>query len=159
MLSVMAIFLVFSGLNVSVAETFVSDENPEMNRLLPDGSKTKDSGTVTKDEDITLDLSYPGVADKTMIIPLGDYFTYNEAKTKELLKDQQDVTVIYQKEKQQLEITWKAENKESAVFSLNAGKTGQTKVKAEEQQEKIESNILEIDIQDTKAAEGKEKPV
>ncbi|MDZ5606387.1 adhesive domain-containing protein [Bacillus pseudomycoides] len=158
MLSVMAILLVFSGLNVSVAETFVSDENPEMNRLLPDGRKTKDPGIVTKDEDITLDLSYPGAADKTMIIPLGDYFTYNEAKTKELLKDQQDVTVTYQKEKQQLEITWKAEKKESAVFSLNASKTGQTEIKAAEQQEKTESNILEIDIQDAKTTAGEEKP-
>ncbi|MBJ8204957.1 hypothetical protein JDS91_27155 [Bacillus cereus] len=157
MVSVMAILLVFSGLNVSVAETFVSDENPEMNRILPDGSKTKDPGTVTKDENITLDLSYPGAADKTMIIPLGDHFTYNEAKTKELLKDQQDVTVTYQKEKQQLEITWKAENQESAVFSLTASKTGQTKIKAAEQQEKTESNILELDIQDAKAAESEEK--
>ncbi|PEK57847.1 hypothetical protein CN595_24695 [Bacillus wiedmannii] len=163
MLSVMAMLLIFSGLNVSVAETFVSDENPEMNRLLSDGSKTKDTSTVTKDEDITLDLSYPGATDKTIIIPIGDSFTFNEAKTKELLKDQQDIMVNYQKEKQQIEITWKAENKESAVFSLNASKAGQTKIKATEQQGKTESNILEIDIQGTKTvekpvAEGEEKP-
>ncbi|WP_176522209.1 isopeptide-forming domain-containing fimbrial protein [Bacillus cereus] len=155
-LSIMTILLVFSGLNISVAETFIREGNPEMNRLLPDGSKTKDPGIVTKGEDITLDVSYFGAADKKMIIPLGDHFTYNEERTKELLKDQQDVNVIYQKEKQQLEVTWKAENKESVVFSLNASKAGQTAIKAvEQQQKKIESNILEIDIQDAKASEDK----
>ncbi|TKI28757.1 hypothetical protein FC683_19460, partial [Bacillus cereus] len=147
-LSIMAILVIFSGMNISVAEIQTDHSNPEIKRILPNGKQTKDPGIVTKDEDITLDVSYPESDDKTMIIPIGDVFTFNEEKTKNLMKEKQDVTVSYQKEQKQLTITWNTTNKESAVFSLKAIKAGQAKLKVVGQQEKIQSNTLEITIQD-----------
>ncbi|PFF20111.1 hypothetical protein CN324_13685, partial [Bacillus anthracis] len=155
MLSIIAILLVFSGLNVSAAEKQNGYNNPEIHRILPDGSKTKDSGTVTKGEDIKLGLYYPEAIDKTMIIPLGDSFTYDEIKMKELLKDQQDIEIIYQKEKRELEISWKTKGKEAIVFSLNAIKTGNADIKAVQIQGEIESNILKVKIQDNKTSKEK----